>query len=233
MNMSTGFTRTALVSMGALVFTLLLAAACCTNGDLRLGRISAFLSGVFEVAFELEIDGYISFDFDDDLGDWAQIPAFDDARIETDLSAAAFSRNNLVKYDVDWDAFDEPLELLLAQDIGSGISDLLLVQWRGDAYTADKGVCYLGWTEHGEVKLAASHCDDDIGIMYCRMNQWSDGPAVCESCYTGQSCTLCDMKESLGKCLPDDSPGSSVDLDVDIDIDIDIDMDVDLDLEFG
>ncbi len=218
--------------MGTLVFALLLASACCDSGSLRLGRISAFLSGVFEVAFELEIDGYVSFSFDGDTGDWAQIPEFDDTRIVIDLSAAAFSRRQ-VAYDVDWDAIDESLGLLLAQDIGPSISDLLFIRWRGDSYTADKGVCYLGWTEHGEVKIAASRCNDDIGVMYCRMNQWSDGPAICESCYTGQSCELCDMEESLGKCLPHDSSGSSVDLDVDVDIDIDIDMDVDLDLEFG
>ncbi len=218
--------------MGTLVFALLLASACCKEGSLRLGRISGFLSGVFEVAFELDIDGYASFSFDGDTGGWARIPAFDDERIVTDLSAAAFSGNQ-VEHDVDWDASDETLYLVLAQEIGLSIPDILFVRWKGDSYTADKGVCYLGWTEHGEVKIAASRCDDDIGVMYCRMNQWSDGPAVCESCYTGQSCELCDMTESLGDCLPDDSSGSSVDIDVDIDIDIDIDMDVDLDPELG
>ncbi len=190
------------------------------------------MSGVFEVAFELHIDSYVSFDFDGDTGGWAQIPALDDARIATDLSAAEFSRS-LVGYDVDFDAVDESVKLLLAQDVGSGTPDLLLIHWDGDAYTADKGVCYLGWTEQGRVKIAASHCNDDVGVMYCRMNQGSDGPVICERCYTGEACQICDMNSSLGKCLPSSSSESSVDLDVDIDIDIDIDMDVDLDLEFG
>ena len=228
--MSNRFTKTALVSIGTLVFSLLLVSACCDKGSLRLRRISAFLSGVFEVAFELEIDGYASFDFDGDAGDWARIPAFDGARIATDLSAAAFSRQQ-AGYDVDWDAVDETIRLVLAENADPDIPDLLLIQWGGDAYTADKGVCYLGWTEQGQVKIAASHCDDDIGVMYCRMSQGSDGPAICEGCYTGQACQLCDMKKSLNDCLPSSSDGSSVDVDVDIDIDIDMDIDLDLDVD--
>jgi len=228
MNMRTGFTRTALASMGTLVFTLLLVSACCDGGSISLGRISAFLSGVFEVTFELEIDGSFTSNYDGDPGGWAQIPALDDTRIETDLSATTFSES-LVKYDVDLDVIDEPLKILLVQDT----SEVFFIQWSGDAYTADKGVCYLGWHEFGAVKIAASHCDDDVGVMYCRMNQGSDGPATCIGCYADEPCVPCDMKESLGKCLPSSSSGSSVDLDVDIDIDIDIDMDVDLDPELG
>ena len=174
--MSNRFTKTALVSIGTLVFSLLLVSACCDKGSLRLRRISAFLSGVFEVAFELEIDGYASFDFDGDAGDWARIPAFDGARIATDLSAAAFSRQQ-AGYDVDWDAVDETIRLVLAENADPDIPDLLLIQWGGDAYTADKGVCYLGWTEQGQVKIAASHCDDDIGVMYCRMSGSTAGVA--------------------------------------------------------
>jgi hypothetical protein len=199
--------------------------ACCNSSSIKLGRMADFLAGVFEVSFEVEVDASFSTSFDGDLAGWADIPSFDEGRVIVDLSAASFTRGQLA-YDLDWDVVDEQLELRLARD---GLEDVLFIAWRGDQYTSDNKVCYLGWSEAGEATVAAAVCGEQTGAMYCTMPRGGDdGEMHCEACDESGHCLTCDPDGTVKECLPDKASGGSVDLDVDIDVDVDIDADVDL-----
>jgi len=212
--------------------TALLAAvalsACCASGSIGLGRIADFLSGVLEVSLETSSSGYVTYALSGSLGGWADIPSLDEARLELDLSAATWA-DRFVDYDVDYDAVDEALRLLRAETGAAAGGELVFVSWSGDAYTADKGVCYLGWVGEDETVIAASYCGETTGAMYCSMNRGAQGKAECESCDETGDCAACDLTKSLEACLPPEESGASLDIDVDIDIDIDIDMDIDMD----
>lgn len=210
------------------LLAVLLVSACCDNLWIKLGRVKLYLSGVFELAVEGEISGWAEVEFSGDFGAFANLPAFDETEIETDISAAVFSLAH-VEYDADYDAADERISGLRAEGLGAPV---VFVTWRGDKYTVDKGVCYLGWVEGGEIKLAANHCGQDNGAMYCYQPGASEELTYCERCTAGGVCESCDMGARLKKCLPAEEKGASADLDIDIDIDIDIDLDLDVDLEF-
>jgi hypothetical protein len=218
--------RAALCSVLLALAALLLVSACC-DLSFKLGRVKAFLSGVFELAVEGEISGWAQVEFSGDFGAFAYLPAFDDDAIETDVSTAEFSLAH-VDYDVDYDASDEYISGLRAEGAGSPV---VFVFWRGDKYTVDKGVCYLGWFEGGDARLAANHCGQDNGAMYCTMPVTNEDATYCERCSGGGACESCDMGQSLSKCLPDKEEGGGADLDIDIDIDIDIDLDLDVELD--
>jgi len=197
--------------------------ACCTM-EFKLGRVRAFMSGVFEVAVEMQIEGWISVDFSGDLGAFANLPAFDDGEVVTDIASDQFSLAH-VEDDIDDDASDEQLSVLRATGAGAPVT---FVFWRGDAYTVDKGVCYLGWAEGGEVKLAANWCKQENGAMYCHMPGADEQLAYCERCKADGSCEACSMQMGLEECLPKKKDSGGLDLDIDIDIDIDIDWDLDV-----
>jgi hypothetical protein len=224
--------RVIALGLVAILGTSLVVSACCDHVSIELGRLRGFLSGVFELSVEIQIDGFISSEFSGDvslLGEWAFIPSFDGAEVEADVSGAAFTRA-IIEYDVDKDAAKERISVLRAEG-GALTLPLDFFIWNGDAWTADKDVCYLGWAEGGEVKIAASYCGETTGVMYCFMPGASEANVLCEACDTDGYCEQCSPKGSLDKCLPNKADGSgSIDLDIDIDIDIDLDMDVDLGL---
>jgi hypothetical protein len=209
----------------------LVISACCGHISIKLGRLEGFLSGVFELSLEIQIDGFISSEFSGDLsllGEWAWIPSFDGAEVETDVTGAVFTRA-IIEYDVDKDASKERISVLRAEGGSVGGAPLDFFIWNGDAWTADKDVCYLGWYEGNEAKIAASYCGETTGVMICYMSGTSTTTVFCDACDTDGFCEPCSLKESLDKCLPNKADGGgSIDLDIDIDIDIDLDMDVDL-----
>jgi hypothetical protein len=204
-------------------------AACCESISIKLGRISDFLVGVFDISIggEVDIEGYLSVEFSGDLSAWSQIPSFDGTAVETDISAAVFSTAE-VKYDVDYDAKKERIRVLRAEDGGA---PLLFLGWHGDSYTQDGDVCYLGWVEQQQVNLAAGYCKQATGAMYCRMPTANEDALYCERCPEGSACVTCEHGTKLKKCLPPEPEGFGADLDIDIDIDIDMDIDLDMDVE--
>jgi hypothetical protein len=202
---------------------LLLAWGCCGNPSIKIGRIADFLNGVISISIELSLSTFATMTFDGDFGAWAAIPEFSTDEITADLSAAAFFHSKM-SFDVDYDAADEGIELLGADDAALS-RPLFFASWRGDKYTADSGVCYLGWVDEDEVRLAASWCGEDEGVMYCSMHASGYGVLSCELCEAGSACVTCDMGGELNACLPTKISGS-IDIDVDIDIDIDVDVDV-------
>jgi hypothetical protein len=210
------------IAWRALALALLLS-SCCVSGSIGLGRVSGFMEGVLEISADLNLEGFVDHDFAGGAGVWADVGSFDQTRVETDLSAAVFTQANIV-HDVDDDVFEERISLLRAVTSAAVGGEVLFVSWTGDEYTVDKGVCYLGWLEGSEVKLAASYCEVNLGTMYCTANQSSDPRPSCETCDSDGMCIACDMGKSLDACLPPKSIGGSVDLDIDIDIDIDIDV---------
>ena len=211
-----------------LLAVLLTAAACCVSGSIKLRRVRDFMAGVLDVTIQLDASATASYDFDGDLGGFADIPAFFDAEVEAELGADGFAAG-FVEADVDFDAFEEELRLLVAEGVYSGGRPLVFTSWRGESYTADKGVCYLGWCEQGEVHLAANHCGQSNGYMRCSMPEDDELLARCETCSSPGQCAECDLSKTLSKCLPEKEGGGSIDIDVDIDIDIDADIDLDLD----
>lgn len=217
--------RGAALLLAGLALSAAVAVSACCDLSFKLGRVRGFLAGVFEVSVEVAVEGYVSVDFSGDLSAWSQISSFADVEVETDISASDFSIAD-IKYDVDYDASDEKIRVLRAEGTGT---PLVFLAWKGDKYTVDKGVCYLGWYEQGQAKLAAAYCKQTNGAMYCHMPPANEDAAYCEKCNGSGSCTTCDMTQSLEKCLPKEETG--VDLDVDIDIDIDIDIDLDVDVE--
>ena len=163
--------------------------------------------------------------FDGDFASWAEIPAFPVDEIETDLESAAYMGNVApFRFDMDYDAADEGVSLLVALD--AALRPLVVfASWRGDKYTADKGVCYLGWVEGGTARLAATWCGKGAGVMYCAMPASGEGAPTCELCDSADgACAACSMGGRLDSCLPKESIAGSVDLDVDIDFDLDGDL---------
>jgi hypothetical protein len=223
--------RRALALLAVLLAGALTAAACCIDGELKLGRVKAFLTGVFELTIDVEIDGYTTFAFSGEVGDWADIPAFDMAALDVDISGASFYRA-FYDYDVDLDAADEAIVALRAENAGAtGSATVELFTWEGDKYTLDKKVCYVGWSEGGDVYLSAAYCGADTGAMYCRAPGANEDLASCERCDASGSCDPCNMKSDLKECLPAKSSSAGVDLDIDIDVDIDLDVDHDEDAD--
>lgn len=202
-----------------LAAALLLAWGCCDGLRVKLSRVGDFLQGIIDLSGSVSIEGSSS--FGGDFAAWADIPAFDEGEIEFDLTGAVYFEGS-DELDVDYDAADEELALLRADGA------VIFAAWRGDKYTADKGVCWLGWVEGGEAKLAAAWCGDDAGVMYCGMPTSGQGEPTCDLCESSSgACAACDMDARLSACLPPKPTSGSVDVDVDIDIDIDVDMDLD------
>lgn len=219
--------------MIAIRAAVLLAAAlattwgCCDDPRINLSRIGDFLNGVLDLSLDLSIDELVSFSFDGDFAGWAGIPAFSTDEIEVDLTAAAYFEGD-ASFDIDLDALKEDVRLIAADVTGSAVP-VLFATWRGDKYTADKGVCYLGWVDETRLVLAATWCGDDSGVMYCWRPDNGMGDPSCELCETSTGgCTGCAMNERLTACLPPKPASIDVDVDIDIDIDIDIDMDMDV-----
>jgi hypothetical protein len=208
----------------ALAAALLLAWGCCVGATIKIGRIGDFLNGVIAVSAEVSIDAFTSFSFDGDFAAWADIPAFAVDAIEADLSTAVYTSGE-ASLDIDYDAADEGLALLAADD--PALSEpMLFAAWSGDKYTMDEDVCYLGWLDANSVHIAAGRCGDGTGVMYCWRPDNGMGDPYCELCESG-GCAPCDMTGDLDDCLPPAPSSGSIDLDVDVDIDIDIDIDVD------
>jgi hypothetical protein len=203
---------------------------CCDGLSIRLSRVADFLSGVVSVSGEVSAEfsssdpGLATASFDGDFASFADIPAFPADQIETDLSAAAYLGRHAAR-DVDCDAAEEDMTVLYA-DVASPAADVVFASWSGDAYTADKGVCYLGWVEGGEARLAASWCGDDSGLMYCSMPTAAAVAApTCELCDSESgACAACDMGGRLFSCLPPKSVSGGIDIDIDIDFDHDGDL---------
>ena len=215
--------------------TAAFAAGCCDGLSIRLSRMVDFLSGVVGISGSVSADvaasdsAFASVVFSGDFAGFADIPAFPSDEVETDLSGATWLGGG-VAFDMDYDASDEDVTVLFA-DVPSPGADVVFSSWRGDAYTADKGVCYLGWAESGEARLAATWCGEESGLMFCSMPAGVAGAAPsCERCdaQTG-SCTACDMSDRLKSCLPKKSASGSVDIDIDIDIDFDHDGELSVD----
>ncbi|HUT77345.1 MAG TPA: hypothetical protein VM285_06650 [Polyangia bacterium] len=200
--------------------------ACCRDLSLGLWRVRDFLSGVLDISLTVDAEIFVSTGFEGDFDDWSDIPLFDDGEIETDLTAAAYS-GALFEIDLDFDGIEEKTSLILAEGAAASGNRPIFVAWEGDSYTVDKGVCYLGWAENGDVKLAAARCGQSTGVMYCSMPQNSEDLARCELCPASGACTPCDMDGELDDCLPEKEAGGSIDIDIDIDADIDLDMDAD------
>lgn len=219
-----GAQRSRLAGSWPVAAVALLVTACCISGSIKIGRVSGFMSGVMEVSIGFDAAGSYGTILPGGVGGWADLESFDEARITTDLSAAAFSYKVGEEYDVDLDASAEELIFLRAETSAAVGGEMVFVAWEGDKWTVDKGVCYLGWMEEGDVKIAASYCGVDLGTMYCTAHQSNDPRPLCETCSADGMCSDCDMGKSLDKCLPPKSVGGSVDLDIDIDMDIDIDV---------
>jgi len=213
----------------ALVVGLALA-ACCRDLSLSLGRVRDFLSGVLEISLTAEGSLFVSSSFSGDFRGFANIPLFDEGGIAADLSGATWQAA-VLEFDVDLDGFAEETRLLLPQGVQASGSRLIFVAWRGDSYTVDKGVCYLGWPESGRVKLAASRCGKSSGVMYCSMPANDETLARCEFCPATGACGACDMTGDFDDCLPAEKISGSLDIDIDIDADIDFDLDHDRDSE--
>lgn len=211
-----------------------LAWGCCDGLSIRLSRMADFLGGVIDVSAEVSADvsgaGLVGVAFDGDFAGFADIPAFPAGEIAADLSGAAWSGGG-GSFDMDYDAAREDVALLAAQG-GALASPLVFASWRGDRYTADKGVCWLGWVEGAEARLAASWCGDETGLMYCEMPTVEGATPACELCdaETG-GCAACDMGGRLKSCLPEKSVSGSIDIDIDIDFDHDQDVEADADTD--
>jgi hypothetical protein len=201
-------------------------AACCRDLSLGLGRVRDFLAGVLDLSLTVDAEAFGSTGFEGDFDGWSDIPLFDSGEIATDLSGAAWGEA-LLDVDLDLDGVAEGTRLLLPDGVSTSGNRLVFVSWRGDAYTVDKGVCWLGWAEGGSVKLAAARCGQPTGVMYCSMPAAEGGTVSCELCPASGSCAACDMDGDLDECLPEEEGGGSIDIDVDIDADIDLDMDAD------
>jgi hypothetical protein len=215
----------------ALVLGLALA-ACCRDLSLGLWRVRDFLSGVLELSLTVEVEAFVPTGFSGDFDDWSDIPLFDSGEISTELSGAAWGEAWL-GFDLDLDGLDEDARLLLAGGVPSSGNSPVFVSWRGDAYTVDRGVCWLGWVEGGSVKLAAARCGQPTGVMVCSMPAGNEDLARCELCPASGACATCDMEGDLDECLPEKEAGGGVDLDIDVDIDVDIDLDMDADRSAG
>lgn len=214
-------------AIAGIAAALLLAWGCCAGVSLKLGRVGDFLSGVVEISGSVSVDAMVSSSFDGDFAGWADIPAFSAEEFDIDLSGAVYFEASH-SFDVDYDAAAEDLRLLAADDPDVLGEPAIFAAWAGDKYTADAGVCYVGWVGATEVHLAASWCGDDGGVMLCDMPSGAAAGPTCRQCLGGSSCTDCDMGGDMEDCLPPAPSSGSVDLDVDVDIDIDIDIDVDL-----
>jgi hypothetical protein len=206
--------------------------ACCRDLSLGLGRVRDFLSGVLDLSLTVDAGVFVSSSFSGSFDAWADIPLFDSGEISTDLSAATWAEA-LIEVDIDLDGLAEDARLLLPEGVATGGNRLVFVSWRGDAYTVDKGVCYLGWVEGGRVELAASRCGEDLGVMRCSMPTAGGGALSCRLCPASGSCAACDTGGDLDDCLPEKEGGGSIDIDVDIDADIDADIDFDRDADRG
>ncbi len=215
----------------ALVVGLALA-ACCRDLSLGMGRVRDFLSGVLDISLSVDVDVFVSSSFSGGFDAWADIPLFDSGEVATDLSAATWGEA-LLDFDLDLDGAAEDTRLLLPDGVPTSGSRLVFVSWRGDSYTVDKGVCYLGWAEGGRVKLVAARCGEATGLMVCSMPATGGDTVSCELCPASGSCELCDMGGDLDDCLPEKKVGGSIDIDVDIDVDIDLDIDLDANRSAG
>jgi hypothetical protein len=206
----------------------LLAWGCCDGLSLRLSRMADFLFGVIELSAEVSASGLASVTFSGDFAGFADIPAFPADEVDLDLTGAAYVGGS-AKRDVDYDAAKEKVTLLVAQG-GALAAPAVFAKWHGDRYTADKGVCYLGWVDGPLVRLAATWCGDESGLMYCEMPSNETGAPSCELCdaETG-SCAACDMGDREKACLPPKSVSGGIDIDIDIDFDHDQDVALDTD----
>ena len=205
-----------------------LAWGCCDGLSLRLSRMADFLSGVIDLSAAVSVSGLASATFNGDFATWADVPAFPAGEIDLDLTGAAWVGGS-EKRDMDYDAAKEKVTLLAAQG-GALAAPAVFATWRGDRYTADKGVCYLGWVDGALVRLAAAWCGDESGLMYCEMPSSGTGAPSCELCdaETG-ACNACDMHDREKSCLPPKSVSGGIDIDIDIDFDHDQDVMLDTD----
>jgi hypothetical protein len=212
--------------------TSILAGSCCDGLSIRLSRIFDFLSGVGEISAEVSASdtGFETVSFNGDFATWSNIPAFPADEIGVDLTSATYLGGS-AKHDVDFDASRENVTLLVPVD--AALAPLtVFASWHGDKYTADKGVCYLGWVDGTEIRLAATWCGDDSGLMYCAMPDTKAGTPWCELCDAEDgTCAPCPMSGRLDSCLPPKSASGSIDIDIDIDIDFDHDPDVWIDAD--
>ena len=209
------------LAASALFATAIGASGCCDEASLNMSRISGFLEGVVDLRTELDLSTFASLSFSGTIGSWAHVPSLSQYRIEADLSDVEYSSGS-VEYDVDFDGADERIRVVETVK-GSG-QQLLFASWKGDEYTLDDDVCYLGWVEGGVVKLAASPCGEDAGTMFCDQLLSGATDPDCERCNAaGLGCVDCDMSGDLNDCLPEEKGG--VDLDVDIDADAGTEVD--------
>ncbi|MFO8073163.1 MAG: hypothetical protein R6V85_14925 [Polyangia bacterium] len=215
-----------IIAVALLLAAALAASSCCDDLRIRLGRVRDFLSGVYELTVEVDISGFAETSFDGDVAGWARIPRLSLSEIDADLAASSYSSAQ-ASFDVDWDASSEKIEMLAVEEAyGVGARPLILMKWKGDRFTVDKGVCYLSWVEGSRIELAAAYCGESTGAMYCEMSEGYPENASCVGCDADGQCVPCKMDKRLGACLPPEEKSGSVDIDVDIDIDIDLDVDV-------
>jgi hypothetical protein len=207
-----------------LAAALLLAWGCCDGARIKLSRIADFLSGVVEISIDLSMDEFVSASFDGNFAAWAEIPAFSVDEIETDLTAALYATGS-ASFDMDNDAAAESVVVLAADDDSTFVAPIFFASWRGDKYTADKGVCYLGWVDETQVRIAATWCGDATGVMYCTTSKSGQGAPECDLCEASSgACAACDLDGRMTSCLPPKPLSGSIDIDVDIDLDVDFDV---------
>ena len=131
------------VLMAALVAAVMGVSGCCDSVPLKLSRMSDFLSGVWEIGVEVELDSLVTFHFSGDLGGWSDIPALSMDAIGPDISLATYETQELL-YDMDFDGKKESVRLLVARGSSVPGGQVIFASWKGDAFTLDKSYCYLG-----------------------------------------------------------------------------------------
>ncbi|MBN2528579.1 MAG: hypothetical protein JXR76_19475 [Deltaproteobacteria bacterium] len=211
-----------------LLFALALP-GCCEKADLEMGRFDGFASGVLDFNVRLRADAHFSATVNGSLSGslsfegWSDISWFTPADLGIDISAGAIFNSSprnangqlvsAVRMDMDNDAYDETVYVLKV--IEPSGNTRWFYQWKGDKYTLDKGVTYLGWTERvvregqsvGAINVVSADSVSEVGAI--KVTTFTNGaPVEYVACQTTQNCGYCTAETTLDDCLDQSRTGN-------------------------
>lgn len=116
-----------------------------------------------------------------------------------DLTADQAGKTGEKATNIDGDEGEEAVTLFVpdaSKTGGTSATAPSLATWRGDAASADSGLCHLAWSK-GSTWIVTSRCGDTSGAWVCQI---TSGDASCSACNEAGECSPCDVATSTFTC---------------------------------
>jgi hypothetical protein len=180
--------------------TLVVAQACCSDYQLRVGKLRGQMDFGFDVAADVEFDWDMQFNFDFDWTGWAKISAATAANLDFD-GFGSLTFGTRTSGDVDDDGVDERVRLVAVAGDEPAEPDRVFAAWEGDEYSFDEGICYLLWWDGKQIDLLSSRCGNDEPALHCVMTRGNEASLSCDVCNGNGACTECSAQQTVDDCI--------------------------------